>query len=152
MRLRLLLFSAAVVASVLLLQLYAAGPAVTVYKDPTCGCCSLWVKHLQENGFEVTVHEVENMAEYKQKYGVPKSAQSCHTGIVDGYTIEGHVPATEIHRLLKERPQAKGLAVPGMPVGSPGMEVPNVPAQSYKVLLFKADGTTSVYREYPAGR
>lgn len=150
MRLRLLLLGMAVLVTVLLFQVYAAGPAVTVYKDPSCGCCALWVKHLEANGFEVTVHNVEDIAEYKQKHGVPLDAQSCHTAVVDGYTIEGHVPAAEIHRLLKERPQAKGLAVPGMPIGSPGMESGTIPNQNYRVLLFKSNGETSVYSEYLA--
>ncbi|OLD57098.1 MAG: metal-binding protein [Acidobacteria bacterium 13_1_40CM_2_56_5] len=148
MRLRILLFSTAVVGFILLLQLYAAGPSITVYKDPFCSCCALWVKHLEANGFVVTVREVENVAEYKDKYGVPSTVRSCHTAVVDGYTIEGHVPAAEIQRLLKERPQAKGLAVPGMPVGSPGMEVAGTPNQKYSVLLFRATGETSVYRDY----
>jgi hypothetical protein len=108
------------------------------------------VKHLEANGFEVTVHNVENIAEYKQKLGVPGDARSCHTAVVDGYTIEGHVPAAEIHRLLKERPQAKGLAVPGMPIGSPGMESATIPNENYRVLLFKSNGETSVYAEYLA--
>jgi hypothetical protein len=148
MRLRLLLLGTAVLVTVLLFQVYAAGPVVTVYKDPACGCCSLWVKHLEANGFQVTVHNVENIAEYKQKLGVPRDAQSCHTAVVDGYTIEGHVPAAEIHRLLKERPQAKGLAVPGMPIGSPGMESATITNDNYRVLLFKSNGETSVYSEY----
>ncbi len=148
MRLRLILLGMAVLVTVLLFQVYAAGPAITVYKDPGCGCCSIWVKHLEANGFEVTVHNVPDIAEYKEKYGVPDDARSCHTGVVGGYTIEGHVPAAEIHRLLKERPQAKGLAVPGMPIGSPGMESASMANQNYRVLLFKANGETSVYSEY----
>ena len=135
--------------SVLLLQLYAAPPVVTVYKDAFCGCCGVWVKHLEANGFVVKVHEVENMDQYKRTYGVPGSLKSCHTAVVDGYTIEGHVPAAEIQRLLKERPKAKGLAVPGMPTGSPGMEVGST-VQRYAVLLFNADGTSSVYKQYQA--
>jgi hypothetical protein len=133
--------------SVLLLQLYAAPPVVTVYKDPYCGCCEAWVKHLEANGFEVKVHEVENMDQQKRTYGVPVSLKSCHTAVVDGYTIEGHVPAAEIQRLLKERPKAKGLAVPGMPIGSPGMESGST-IQRYAVLLFNTDGTSSVYKQY----
>jgi hypothetical protein len=122
---------------------------MAVYKDPTCGCCSIWVEHLRKNGFEVTVQDVENMAEYKQKFGVPRSLQSCHTGVVDGYTIEGHVPASEILRLLKERPKSRGLAVPGMPLGSPGMEAGSA-SQAYSVLLFDDKGKTSVFKTYPA--
>jgi hypothetical protein len=147
MRIALLLVVAVLQAVPLFWSVYAADPAVTVYKDPFCGCCGLWVEHLRKNGFQVTVHEVENVAPYKKEHGVPTSMQSCHTAIVDGYTIEGHVPAGEVQRLLKERPGAKGLAVPGMPMGSPGMEGARVDA--YKVMLFDTDGTSSVYKEYP---
>jgi hypothetical protein len=148
MRLRTTLYTTLALALVLLFELHAATPAITVFKDPTCGCCNLWVEHLRANGFQVTVQEVQNIGDYKRKYGVPDAARSCHTAIVSGYTIEGHVPAAEIHRLLKERPKAKGLAVPGMPLGSPGME--GARSDNYSVLLFDADGHTSVYREYPA--
>ena len=130
-------------------RLQAAGPAVTVYKTPTCGCCGIWVKHLRDKGFAVTVHDVESTDEYSRKLGVPAALHTCHTAIVEGYTIEGHVPVAEIQRLLKERPTAKGLAVPGMPLGSPGMEA-GERRQKYSVLLFQVDGKTSVYREYPA--
>jgi hypothetical protein len=127
----------------------AATETVTVYKTPWCGCCSVWVEHLRKNGFKVTVNEVEDTGEYQRKYGVPGGLESCHTAIVAGYTVEGHVPAAEIQRLLKEKPGAKGLAVPGMPIGSPGMEQGSR-SQRYSVLLFQADGKTSVYKEYPA--
>jgi hypothetical protein len=149
MRFRLMVVGVFAAALLLYLQLFAAGPAVTIYKDPFCGCCSLWAKHLEANGFQVTIHEVENMDETKKTHGVPTSLKSCHTAIVDGYTIEGHVPAEEIKRLLKERPKAKGLAVPGMPLGSPGMEA-GTTRQAYSVLLFDADGKSSVYRQYSA--
>jgi hypothetical protein len=131
------------------LQVFAAGPSVTVYKDAFCGCCSVWVKHLEANGFQVKVNVVENMDERKRTNGVPSNLKSCHTAVVNGYTIEGHVPAEEIHRLLKERPKAKGLAVPGMPIGSPGMEA-GTTRQAFSVLLFDTDGKTSVYRQYSA--
>ena len=147
---RTLLLTMTLLASMLVLQVSAATPAITVYKDPSCSCCAEWVKHLQANGFQVTVREVQNLGEYRQKYGVSRSVQSCHTAVIDGYTIEGHVPAAEIHRLLKERPQAKGLAVPGMPVGSPGMENRTGRRDSYSVVLFQANGTSSIYRHYPA--
>jgi hypothetical protein len=149
MRFKLILAGVLTAALLLYLQVFGAGPTVTVYKDPFCGCCSLWAKHLEANGFQVTVHEVENMDQYKKTHGVPASMKSCHTAIVDGYTIEGHVPAEEIKRLLKERPKAKGLAVPGMPLGSPGMES-GTTRQAYSVLLFDADGKSSVYRQYSA--
>ena len=121
-----------------------------VYKTATCGCCGKWVAHVQQNGFDVQVHEVPGTAEYRQKFGVPEKLASCHTGVVDGYGIEGHVPADDIHRLLKDRPaNAKGLAVPGMPLGSPGMEQ-GAGRAAYDVMLFSSDGTSSVFRHYDA--
>ena len=123
----------------------AASP-ITVYKDAGCGCCVAWVDHLKANGFAVTVHDVRDVTPHKQKLGVPERLASCHTAIVDGYTLEGHVPATEIRRLLTERPKAKGLAVPGMPQGAPGMETGKL--DPYNVLLFDTNGTTTVYRSY----
>ena len=123
-----------------------AAPAIVTYKDPGCGCCAAWVEHLRANGFEVTTHDVRDMASYKQKFGVPDRLGSCHTAVVAGYTIEGHVPAADIKRLLRERPAAKGLAVPNMPHGSPGMETGRVDA--YDVLLFDANGQTRVYKSY----
>jgi hypothetical protein len=122
---------------------------ITVYKTTTCSCCAVWVKHLRENNFTVKVIEVDSTAEYQKKNGVTAALRSCHTGTVGGYAIEGHVPASEIQRLLKEKPKAKGLAVPGMPVGSPGMEV-GTRRDAYSVLLFDSEGKTSVYRHYPA--
>ena len=130
-------------------RLRAADNEVTVYKTASCGCCSKWVDHLKENGFQVTVQEVESTTEYSRQHGVPDSARSCHLGVVAGYAIEGHVPAAEIQRLLKERPQAKGLAVPGMPIGSPGMDFPGGPPGRYSVVMIGADGKTSVYQQYP---
>jgi len=131
------------------LDLRAAATEMTVYKAATCGCCIVWVEHLRANGFQVNVQEVPDTAEYSRKHGVPDALRSCHIGIIEGYAIEGHVPAAEIQRLLKERPQAKGLAVPGMPLGSPGMTVESGRRDRYSVVLFGADGQTSVYREYP---
>lgn len=134
------------------LMVYAAAPQsqeVVVYKSATCGCCGKWVEHLKTNGFKVTVHDVDDMLPYVEKYGVPEDMLSCHTAVVDGYTIEGHVPAADIQRLLKERPKAKGLAVPGMPMGSPGMEGPE--KQAYSVMLFTEDGKSSVYHRYDGG-
>ena len=128
-------------------RLRAAGPLVSVYKTPTCGCCGLWVAHMRSNGFELKVQDVEDTTPYRARYGVPEKLQSCHTAVVDGYSIEGHVPAADIRRMLKERPQARGLAVPGMVAGSPGME--GSVSQPYSVLLFTADGKSSVYQSYP---
>jgi hypothetical protein len=123
--------------------------AATVFKDQACGCCNGWVEHLKRNSFEVTVQEVQGseLQELKQKYRVPSDLQSCHTAVVDGYVIEGHVPAAQIQRILKERPKAIGLAVPGMPIGSPGME--GARSEKYSVLLFDSAGQSTVYREYP---
>jgi hypothetical protein len=134
----------AVLALVTTFAFGAAG--ITVYKDPDCGCCGAWVDHLKANGFAVEVHEVRDMSPHKQKLSVPKRLASCHTAVVGGYTIEGHVPAAEIRRLLAERPRAKGLAVPGMPQGSPGMETGKL--DPYDVLLFTSGGKASVYRSY----
>jgi len=97
-------------------------PPVTVYKEPACGCCGKWVKHLQASGFRVETLEVADVTPIRRKYGVPDSLLSCHTAIVGGYVIEGHVPADDVKRLLREKTKAKGLAVPGMVNGSPGME------------------------------
>ena len=135
------------VPAVTAVRLMAAAPKIQVFKTPTCGCCANWVKHLQANGFEVAVKEVQDTGEYRRQYGVPEKLLSCHTGVVEGYALEGHVPAAEIHRLLKERPKAKGLSVPGMPMGSPGME--GSMSQAFSVILFDSEGKTSVYQSYP---
>ena len=111
-------------------------PLITVSKDPNCGCCSGWVEHLLAAGFQATVNNVGNLPAMKARLGVPDELASCHTAEVAGYVIEGHVPASAIKRLLAERPKAIGLAVPGMPVGSPGMEVPGSPNEAYDVVLF----------------
>src|SRR5262245_1097321 len=123
----------------------AAKPLITIYKTPTCGCCALWVTHLKDNGFPVKAEDHDNLAPFKKKLGVPNELSSCHTGIVEGYVIEGHVPADVIDKLLAERPQVTGLAVPGMPLGSPGMEVPGRPADRYQVLTFDRNGRTGVF-------
>ena len=112
---------------------------VEVYKTPWCGCCSAWVDHMTANGFEVEVHEVEDLAPVKQKFGVPSSLQSCHTAEVGGYALEGHVPAEDVQRLLKSKPDVQGLAVPGMPIGSPGMETGGEP-DKYDVIQFGKAG------------
>ena len=122
-------------------------PVIEVYKSASCGCCTEWVKHLRANGFEVDARNVEEPAQYREKFGVPERLGSCHTATVGGYAIEGHVPAKEIRRLLAERPKARGLAVPAMPLGSPGMEGPR--SDPYDVLLFDARGETKVFASYP---
>jgi hypothetical protein len=129
-------------------HLSAAAPAIQVFKTKTCGCCGKWVEHLKANGFAPTVTDVPSTAEYRQKYGVPDKLASCHTAVVDGYAVEGHVPAADIHRLLKTRPKAKGIAVPAMPIGSPGMEQ-GPKRQPYSVLLFDSTGQVSEYQKYP---
>jgi len=127
----------------------AAAPMVEIWKDPNCGCCQDWVKHLNRNGFATRVHDEGNAAARK-RLGLPEKLGSCHTGQVGGYAIEGHVPAREIQRLLKEKPRAVGLAVPGMPVGSPGMDGTAYGDQRdpYDVLLVLADGGTRVFQSY----
>jgi hypothetical protein len=124
------------------------GPAVQVYKDPTCGCCSLWVEHLRKAGFSATVSDVQDMDAIKTKYGVPRQARSCHTAVVGNYVVEGHVPAADVQRLLKERPAIVGIGVPGMPIGSPGMEVATVKPQPYDVLAFDKAGQTKVFASH----
>jgi hypothetical protein len=114
-------------------------PPVTVYKSPACGCCGEWVKHIQANGFRVETREIADVAPIRRRYGVPDRLASCHTAVVGGYAIEGHVPANDIRRLLRERPRVIGLAVPGMVVGSPGME--QGPPQPYATLAFDARGS-----------
>lgn len=123
----------------------ATATEVMVYKSPTCGCCSAWVDHLRKNGFTVRTHDVDDMNQIKHKYGVTGRTASCHTALVDGYVVEGHVPADTIRRLLKERPLVTGIAAPGMPIGSPGMEVKGQPAERYDVVAFDNKGKTTVY-------
>ena len=124
---------------------YAAGD-VMVYKDPYCGCCSAWIDHMKANGFEVEFENRNDMNDIKQSNGITRELASCHTAIVDGYVIEGHVPAADIKRLLEEKPAVAGLAVPGMPMGSPGMEGPT--KQPYNVVSFGKDGKTAVYSRH----
>ncbi|MFJ4289859.1 DUF411 domain-containing protein [Cupriavidus sp. NPDC089707] len=121
--------------------------AIEVYKSPLCGCCEEWVKHLRANGFAVTVHDVEDTGDYRKRFGMPERFGSCHTGYIGGYAIEGHVPAADIRKLLAAKPKAVGLAVPGMPVGSPGMEQGSR-KDPFDVLLVKADGAASVFTRY----
>jgi hypothetical protein len=129
-----------------------AGPAparateITVHKSPWCGCCKGWVKHLEDNGFTVTALDHEDMDPIKSELGVPHRLQSCHTAMVDGYVIEGHVPADDIKRLLTEGPEAVGLAAPGMPAGSPGMEGGGT-RDDYQVILFDKENA-SVWAEH----
>lgn len=120
-------------------------PMMTVYKSRSCGCCKLWVEHIEKSGFKVSVIETEDLNPIKIKLGVPKSLGSCHTAKVGDYFVEGHVPASDIKRLLSEKPDALGISVPGMPMGSPGMEVPSGETQPYTVTMVKKDGSLSIF-------
>lgn len=122
-------------------------PLVEVFKSPRCGCCTKWVDHLRANGFDVKVEETDNLQPIKEKALIPAGKGSCHTAFVDGYVIEGHVPASDIKRLLEEKPTAQGLTVPGMPIGSPGMEMGDQKAK-YEVLMFQDDGATEVFSQH----
>lgn len=146
MFLRFLAQAATIGALALPLAASAAQPVIEVYKTAACGCCKGWVKHLEANGFKVKAQDVDNPSDYREKFGIPSEYGSCHTGRVNGYAIEGHVPASEIKRLLAEKPKARGLAVPAMPMGSPGMEGPR--KDPYDVLLVQDGGKASVYKRY----
>jgi hypothetical protein len=119
---------------------------ITVYKDPSCGCCKSWIEHLIKHGYAVDAKDTPAMTEVKRTLGIPDALTSCHTAVVNGYLIEGHVPAADIARLLKEKPKVAGLAVPGMVTGSPGMEGPS--KQHYQVLSFDKNGKTKVFASY----
>lgn len=121
-------------------------PTVEVWKNPSCGCCGGWAQHMRNAGFPVTVTPVEDMDAIRSAKGVPGDLQSCHTAVVDGYVVEGHVPAADVKRLLAERPPAKGLAIPGMPQSAPGMDQPGEP---YTVILFGTPTGNRVYSQYP---
>ena len=118
-------------------------PEMTVYKSQWCGCCTQWVAHMRDNGFEVKVEEMNDLSPIKARYSVTSELSSCHTAVVDGYVVEGHVPADLVKKMLRDRPDVVGLAVPGMPIGSPGMEGPN--KEAYEVLTFDDDGESAVY-------
>ncbi|MGY1457543.1 DUF411 domain-containing protein [Luteimonas sp. A534] len=121
---------------------------LVVHKNASCGCCVLWIDHMREAGFAVQVHDHEDMGPIKQRAGVPYAKGSCHTAEIDGYFVEGHVPAEDVKRLLAERPDARGLTVPGMPAGSPGMELPDGTVHPYAVELVGHDGSTTVYARH----
>lgn len=129
------------------LALAGGGHAVDMYKNAACGCCDEWAKHLEKNGFKVRIHEVADASAWRRKAGIPDTYGSCHTAMVGGYAVEGHVPAADIKRLLQKRPKAVGLAVPGMPLGSPGMEQGGV-KHPYEVLLVKTGGATEVFARH----
>jgi hypothetical protein len=124
----------------------AQATVVEVFKSPHCGCCGGWVEHLRQNGFEVKAHDVDDVPAARKKLGMPDRLGSCHTAKVGGYVVEGHIPAADIRRLLKEKPKALGLAVPSMPPGSPGMESSKpIP---YQTLLVQSDGSTRVFAQH----
>jgi hypothetical protein len=124
----------------------ASRPQLTVYKSPTCGCCGKWVEYMQANGFAASVTNLPDVAPMKAKHGVPARVASCHTSLVGGYVIEGHVPVEDVRRLLKEKPAVVGLAAAGMPAASPGMDVPNSPG--YDVVSFDKSGQTRVFASH----
>lgn len=122
--------------------------SVLVHKNPSCGCCELWVEHLRKAGYRVEVRDEEDLNAVKERLGVPYGKGSCHTAEVGGYIVEGHVPVDDIQRLLAEKPDARGLVLPGMPLGSPGMEAPDGTVKPYTVELVKRDGTTIAFAEH----
>ncbi len=133
----------------LLASVVWAAPSVQtvhVYKSPTCECCGKWIDHMNVNGFKVITHEINNVVDQKMRLGVPMALASCHTAEIGGYFIEGHVPAGDIKKLLAEKPDARGLDVPGMPASAPGMS--DTSKAPYAVLLVKKDGTTATYARY----
>ena len=125
-------------------------PSIEVWKSPTCGCCRKWVDHLEANGFAAKAKNTSPamLDRIKRQAGIEEKLASCHTGLIDGYAIEGHVPAADIKRLLEMRPDAVGLTVPNMPLGSPGMEQPDGKTEPYDVLLVKKDGSTEVFASH----
>lgn len=122
-------------------------PSMTVYKSPTCQCCAEWVTHMEQNGFTVKTTDLSDMQQIKSRFNVPRELSSCHTAVVGGYVVEGHVPAKEVKRMLVQQPQIVGLTVPGMPVGSPGMEQGNQ-LDPYNVLAFSKNGRANIFAQY----
>lgn len=125
-----------------------AQPRAIVHKSPTCGCCEAWVDYLRQAGFQVEVRNADNLNPVKERLGVPYGKGSCHTAEIGGYVVEGHVPADDIKRLLRERLPARGLVLPGMPIGSPGMEVPDGTVQPYTVELVRRDGSVETFASH----
>jgi hypothetical protein len=135
-----------IAAAAAFLSTAANAAQLTVMKSPYCGCCAKWIEHVEKHGFTVKVVETEDMTAVKKRLGVPDRLASCHTTMADGYFIEGHVPAADIKRLLAQKPKATGIAVPGMPAGSPGMEAAG--KEPYATVLVRPDGTTSVFARH----
>lgn len=126
-----------------------AAQVVRVHKDANCGCCNGWIAHMRAAGFTVMAHDSADMVAVKQRLGIPLSQASCHTAEVGGYVLEGHVPATDVQRLLREKPAARGLVLPGMPIGSPGMESPDGRRDAFTVALLGKDGSLQPYSRHP---
>ncbi len=126
---------------------YSGTKEMTVYRSPSCGCCGVWIEHAEKHGFKVEDIKTEEMAALKQKYNIPPQLAACHTTIIDGYVIEGHIPADDIKRFLTEKPELVGLAVPGMPLGTPGMEAGDL-KQPFQVFAFNDRGEVKVFKEY----
>lgn len=124
-------------------------PLVKVHKDPNCGCCGGWAEHMRAAGFPVEINDTADMATVKQRLGIGDGMLSCHTSEIDGYVVEGHVPVDAIHKLLAERPKARGLVLPGMPIGSPGMESPDGYRQPFVVGLLEHDGSVRAFSQHP---
>lgn len=122
-------------------------PSVEIYKSPYCGCCEQWIAYMRNSGFNVSIHNVRDVTPVREKFGVPDAMASCHTAVVGGYAVEGHVPADDVKRLLRDRPKAAGIAVPGMVLGSPGMEQ-GQGKDAYYVMLFAKDGTPRVFAQH----
>lgn len=150
MKRRTLLYLAAAATAANSLPSFAKAPRpeVAVFKNPDCGCCGAWVDHMKAAGFPVKVHETPDTSAVRKRHGIPDEFGSCHTGVVAGYALEGHVPAEDVKRLLAKKPVAAGLSVPGMPVGSPGMEVGSR-KDPFQVLLIDKAGRSSVFSSYP---
>jgi hypothetical protein len=149
---RMKIYGGAVVAAmaltgvVVMAQAKASTPTMVVYKTPTCGCCGKWISHLEAAGFKVETQNREDLAPVRQQHKIPAAVQSCHFALVGAYIVEGHVPAADVKKLLATKPAVKGIGVPGMPMGSPGMESPT--PQKYDTLAFTAEGKTSVFASH----
>lgn len=139
-----------IAVSLAFLSTSSLAATATTYKSPSCGCCTEWVKHLEKNGFDVSVKEQNNMQQIKTQLGITPELASCHTTVIDGYVFEGHVPASDIKNFLKQKSTLVGLAVPGMPMGSPGMEF-GQEKDPYDVISFSKDGTKTVFNSHNKG-
>lgn len=126
---------------------YSGNKNITVYRSPSCGCCGVWIEHMKKHGFQVTDIKTDDMEAIKQQHNLPLNLASCHTAIIDGYIMEGHIPADDIKRFLKQKPNFKGLTVPAMPLGTPGMEAGNR-KQPFDVMAFNSNGTVEVFKHY----